>query len=163
MAHFACQMISKTCDAIAKRFISLGEMKPVDFIDSAFSTRPKTQGPRNRRPHPWLARRTSHDFATVRRRDSGIAPQAIEIARNGLGEKMTARLGAAGKGEPIGRIPPLLLLTPAPSPVPRQARDEGRGGRGAATRLRRRSRRRSRRERRRRPLSGSHHPSAAAR
>src|SRR5579872_2250781 len=74
-------MISRTYGQGAKRLISLGEMKPVDFTGFTFRRGPKTHDLRNRRPHPGsLGGRR----AALRRRDSEMAPEAIEIAQNGL-------------------------------------------------------------------------------
>ena len=43
MGHFAPSMISRAYDGGAKRFVSLGEMTPVDFAGFSASSRPKRE------------------------------------------------------------------------------------------------------------------------
>jgi hypothetical protein len=81
MTDFACRMISSTYDPVAKRFISFGEITPIDFIGLSPRRGPKRTGRE-------IGRRIRARAAEVPRlrgsSHSEMAPQTVDIARNGL-------------------------------------------------------------------------------
>jgi hypothetical protein len=85
-------MISTTYRQLAKPFVSLSEMNPLAFAGFSASSRLKTQGSEI---NGGFGARAA-DVARVC--DSEMAPQAVGIAQNGLGN------GPAGSQSPGGRI-----------------------------------------------------------
>jgi hypothetical protein len=83
-------MISRTYDRLAKPFVSLGERNPFAFAGFPASSRPKTQGSEI---NDGFGARAA-DVAPLG--DSEMAPQAVGIAQNGLGN------GAAGSNRWAG-------------------------------------------------------------
>jgi hypothetical protein len=98
-------MISMTYDQGAKRSVSLGEMNPVDFAGF-----PPRRGAKRKDREingvfgdrgPDVARRRPGRSAARHDERSKMAPQAIEITQNGLGNGDPP---VRGRRESIGRI-----------------------------------------------------------
>jgi hypothetical protein len=83
MTDFAAPVISKAYDLVAKRFVSPGEMNPVDF--GPFCVFVEVQNGRG-----IDARFRAGSADDLRPRDSELAPQALEIAQNGLAKNALA-------------------------------------------------------------------------
>jgi hypothetical protein len=104
-------MISRTYDQGAKRFVSLGEMTPVDFIGFPPHRGPKRNGAKSTAARGRVGR-TSRDAAEALRGgdDPKWRRKALELLKTGAQMAPPARSRWAG--ESIGRIPRWALGQP---------------------------------------------------